>query len=31
MEIKRLGEKGHRIKLLDERRFWRLVGVKPKR
>jgi hypothetical protein len=25
MEIKRLGEKGHRIKLLDERRFWRLV------
>ena len=31
MEIKRLAEKGHRIKLLDERRFWRLVGVKPKR
>ena len=26
MEIKRLGEKGHTIKLLDERRFWRLVG-----
>jgi len=25
MEIKRLGEKGHHIKLLDERRFWRLV------
>ena len=26
MVIKRLGEKGHRIKLLDERRFWRLVA-----
>jgi serine/threonine-protein kinase len=25
MEIKRLREKGHRITLLDERRFWRLV------
>jgi serine/threonine-protein kinase len=25
MEIKRLGEKGHHIKLIDERRFWRLV------
>ena len=30
MEIKRLREKGHRITLLDETRFWRLVhGVKP--
>ena len=26
MEIKRLREKGHRITLLDEARFWRLVG-----
>ena len=26
MEIKRLREKGHRITLLDERRFWRLVA-----
>ena len=26
MEIKRLREKGHVITLLDERRFWRLVG-----
>jgi serine/threonine-protein kinase len=26
MEIKRLREKGHRITLLNERRFWRLVG-----
>jgi Protein kinase domain len=26
MEIKRLREKGHRITLLDERRFWRLAG-----
>jgi serine/threonine-protein kinase len=26
MEIKRLAEKGHRITLLDERRFWNLVG-----
>lgn len=26
MEIKRLREKGHRITLLDETRFWRLVG-----
>jgi len=26
MEIKRLAEKGHRITLLDERRFWKLVG-----
>jgi serine/threonine-protein kinase len=26
MEIKRLGEKGHRITLLDERRFWLLAG-----
>lgn len=25
MEIKRLREKGHRITLLDEKRFWRLV------
>jgi hypothetical protein len=26
MEIKRLREKGHRITLLDEKRFWRLTG-----
>jgi hypothetical protein len=26
MEIKRLRAKGHRITLLDEARFWRLVG-----
>jgi len=26
MEIKRLRAKGHRITLLDERKFWRLVG-----
>ena len=26
MEIKRLAEKGHRITLVDERRFWTLVG-----
>lgn len=26
MEIKRLREKGHKITLLDEARFWRLVG-----
>jgi NAD-dependent DNA ligase len=26
MEIKRLREKGHRITLLDETRFWKLVG-----
>lgn len=26
MEIKRLREKGHKITLLGERRFWRLVG-----
>jgi len=25
MEIKRLREKGHRITLLDEARFWKLV------
>jgi len=31
MEIKRLAEKGHRIKLLDERRFWRLASLKPNR
>jgi eukaryotic-like serine/threonine-protein kinase len=31
MEIKRLGEKGHHIKLLDERRFWRLVERAKKR
>jgi len=29
MEIKRLREKGHRITLLNETRFWRLVGPKP--
>jgi serine/threonine-protein kinase len=28
MEIKRLREKGHRITLLDEERFWRLVGTR---
>ena len=27
MEIKRLREKGHRITLLNEEQFWRLVGV----
>ena len=26
MEIKRLRERGHRITLLDEKRFWRLAG-----
>ena len=26
MEIKRLAEKGHRITLLDEKRFWKLVA-----
>ncbi len=26
MEIKRLRERGHRITLLDEKRFWKLVG-----
>ena len=25
MEIKRLREKGHRIKLLADKQFWRLV------
>jgi len=28
MEIKRLREKGHRITLLDETRFWRLAGLR---
>ena len=28
MEIKRLREKGHRITLLDEKRFWKLVSRK---
>jgi len=28
MEVKRLRAKGHRITLLDERAFWRLVGKK---
>ena len=28
MEIKRLREKGHRITLLNETQFWRLVGRK---
>jgi hypothetical protein len=28
MEIKRLREKGHRITLLDERRFWALAAKK---
>ena len=31
MEIKRLREKGHRITLLDERRFWRLVAKRRSR
>jgi BRCT domain type II-containing protein len=34
MEIKRLRERGHEIKLLDEKRFWRLVEAatpKPRR
>jgi hypothetical protein len=26
MEIKRLRAKGHRITLLNERQFWKLVG-----
>ena len=30
MEIKRLREKGHRISLLSEATFWRLVGSKGK-
>lgn len=30
MEIKRLGEKGHEIKILDEARFWRLAGPRSK-
>jgi len=29
MEIKRLREKGHRITLLSENQFWRLVGSRP--
>jgi hypothetical protein len=29
MEIKRLGERGHRIALLDEAEFWRLVTRRP--
>ena len=28
MEIKRLREKGHRITLIDENRFWKLVSRK---
>jgi serine/threonine-protein kinase len=31
MEIKRLREKGYRITLLDEARFWRLAGGQPRR
>ncbi|MFN2447330.1 MAG: protein kinase [Vicinamibacterales bacterium] len=31
MEIKRLREKGHRITLLDEPRFWRLVATRRAR
>jgi serine/threonine-protein kinase len=31
MEIKRLREKGHRITLLNETQFWRLVARKPTR
>ena len=29
LEIKRLREKGHRITILNEQRFWKLVGRKP--
>jgi BRCT domain type II-containing protein len=28
MEIKRLREKGYRITLLDEKRFWKLAGLR---
>ena len=28
MEIKRLREKGHRITLLNEAQFWRLVAAR---
>lgn len=31
MEIKRLREKGHRITLLNETQFWRLVSAQPQR
>jgi serine/threonine-protein kinase len=31
MEIKRLRQKGYRITLLNEARFWRLAGVAPSR
>ena len=31
MEIKRLREKGHRITLLDEARFWKLAAPAPRR
>jgi serine/threonine-protein kinase len=31
MEIKRLGEKGHSIRVLDQRHFWRLVGRPPRK
>ena len=31
MEIKRLREKGHRITLLDDRQFWRLVAAVKRR
>jgi BRCT domain type II-containing protein len=31
MEIKRLREKGHKITLLDEERFWRLVSKRQGR
>jgi hypothetical protein len=31
MEIKRLREKGHRITLLNEEQFWRLVGSLTRR
>lgn len=31
MEIKRLREKGHRITLIDEARFWKLAGTAPPR
>jgi serine/threonine-protein kinase len=30
MEIKRLGEKGHKIVLIDEQQFWRLVGTRKR-
>src|SRR4029453_14963164 len=29
MEVKRLRQKGHRIVLIDEKKFWRLAGGPP--